>query len=397
MSRTSLAIVNLRAFVILLVLSFHSSLAYLASQSPTQFAFDEPPYEWRSIPILDSARWFGFDLYGAWQYVFLMPFMFFLSGLFVWPSLSRKGASTFAVERSLRIGLPFVLAIGLWMPFAFYPVYRLSAVDPTWSAYWQHWLALPFWGDGPLWFLWHILLLDLIAAALYRFAPGIGEFLGRISAGAGEHPGRYFVGLTAVAVLAYLPLAAIYKPWDWSQWGPFSIQSSRWLNFAVYFFAGLGAGFYGIERGLLGPNGALCRRWALWLAIALASLFGWMGVTALTIPGPAPAYLERASDLLFAVAGAAWCLAFAAIFLRFAGRPIPAAADLSDKVYGIYLVHFPFIVWMQYLLLGAPLPAAIKGAIVFAVTLALSWASVALFRALKPVAISSGRGLPSRS
>src|SRR5262249_12888482 len=129
MSRTSLAIVNLRAFVILLVLSFHSSLAYLATQSPTQFAFDAPPYEWRAIPIVDSARWFGFDLYGAWQYVFLMPFMFFLSGLFVWPSLSRKGASTFVYERTRRIGIPFALAIGLWMPFAYYPVYRLSAID----------------------------------------------------------------------------------------------------------------------------------------------------------------------------------------------------------------------------------------------------------------------------
>jgi len=397
MSRTSLAIVNLRAFVILLVLSFHSSLAYLATQSPTQFAFDEPPYEWRSIPIVDSARWFGFDLYGAWQYVFLMPFMFFLSGLFVWPSLSRKGASTFVYERTRRIGIPFVLAIGLWMPFAYYPVYRLSAVDPGWSAYWQHFLALPFWPDGPLWFLWHIWLLDCIAATLYQFAPGAGELLARVSANAGENPGRYFVGLATVAVLAYLPLAAIFKPWDWSQWGPFSVQSGRWLNFAVYFFAGVGVGFNGIEGGLLSANGALVRRWLLWFGIALLSLFAWMGVTALTIPGPAPAYLDRTSDLLFAISGAAWCLAFAAIFLRFAAWPIPAAANLSDKVYGIYLVHFPFVIWLQYLLLGAALPALIKGTLVFAGTLAVSWASVAGFRALRLVTFSSGRGLPSRS
>src|SRR5262249_20558902 len=152
---------------------------------------------------------------------------------------------------------------------------------------------------------------------------------------ADEYPGRYFIGLATAAVLAYLPLAAIFKPWDWSQWGPFSIQSGRWLNFAVYFFAGVGVGFRGIEHGLLDADGALTRRWELWLALAFTLLLAWMGVTAFTIPGPAPAYVERASDLLFAIAGAAWCFAFAAIFLRFAARPIAGAANLSGKVYGI--------------------------------------------------------------
>src|SRR5438477_4028864 len=75
MSKPSIAIVNLRAFAILLVVSFHSTLAYLASQTASSLPFDSPPYDWRTIPILDSDRWFGFDLYGALQYVFLMPFM----------------------------------------------------------------------------------------------------------------------------------------------------------------------------------------------------------------------------------------------------------------------------------------------------------------------------------
>src|SRR5206468_12983401 len=54
-----------------------------------------PPYGWRANPIVDSARWLGFDLFCAFQYVYLMHLMFFLSGLFVWPSLSRKGGRRF--------------------------------------------------------------------------------------------------------------------------------------------------------------------------------------------------------------------------------------------------------------------------------------------------------------
>src|SRR5205814_7618596 len=45
--RASLAIDNLRAIVIVLVLAFHSVLAYLNFLPPHPFAFDQPPFLWR--------------------------------------------------------------------------------------------------------------------------------------------------------------------------------------------------------------------------------------------------------------------------------------------------------------------------------------------------------------
>src|SRR3954467_1843767 len=110
-SRTGVALGNLRAFVILLVVGFHSVLAYVESQPAAQLPFSSPPYDWRAFPILDQQHWFGFDLFCAFQYVFLMPFMFFLSGLFVWQSLARKGVGTFLSDRLLRIGVPFVVGV----------------------------------------------------------------------------------------------------------------------------------------------------------------------------------------------------------------------------------------------------------------------------------------------
>ena len=107
MSRSSLALDNLRAVVILIVLAFHSVLAYVQSIPPRTAGFDDPPYQWRSFPILDSHRWFGFDLFCAWQDVYLMSLMFLLSGLFVWPSLSRKRNWRFVRDRLLRLGVPY--------------------------------------------------------------------------------------------------------------------------------------------------------------------------------------------------------------------------------------------------------------------------------------------------
>src|SRR5260370_6389074 len=155
--RASLAIDNLRAVVILLVLAFHSVLAYLNFLPATPFAFDSPPFLGRSIPVVDTVRWFGFDLFCAWLDVFLMSFFFLLSGLFVWPSLERKGARSFLFDRLLRIGLPFLLIALLLIPLAHYPTYLQTATEPRIEAFWRHWLAFSFWASGTMWFLW---LLD---------------------------------------------------------------------------------------------------------------------------------------------------------------------------------------------------------------------------------------------
>ncbi len=55
-SPTSQALKNLRAFAIVMVLSFHSVLAYLASQPAAPEPFDSPPYHWLATPILDNQR-----------------------------------------------------------------------------------------------------------------------------------------------------------------------------------------------------------------------------------------------------------------------------------------------------------------------------------------------------
>src|SRR2546423_6400943 len=184
MHRSSLALDNLRAFVILLVLSFHSVLAYLQFLPAEPFPFDSPPYLWRAFPIVDNHRWLGFDLYCAWQDVFLMSLFFLLSGLFVWPSLCRRGTANFIHGRILRLGLPFVLAVAILMPPTLYPTYLQTASNPSVADYWRHWLALPFWPCGPMWFLWLVLFAAPYARGPPRSAPGLGNFLIWASSGA---------------------------------------------------------------------------------------------------------------------------------------------------------------------------------------------------------------------
>jgi hypothetical protein len=380
MSRSSIALSNLRAVVIVIVLAFHSVLAYLASLPATAHRFDDPPYLWQAIPIVDSHRWFGFDLFCAWQDVSLMSLMFFLSGLFVPSSLSRKGSITFLSDRFFRIGLPLVLVVAFLMPVTYYPTYVVTAADPSVSAYWQHLTALPFWPCGPQWFLWQLLFLNVLAAGLHRFAPRWNETLGRLAASGREHPIRFFAALAALSALAYVPLALAYSPWQWTSYGPFSLQLCRPLHYLVYFFAGCAVGAYGLDRGLLASDGALARHWAAWLAASVAGFVLWALPTSLMVDGRQASFVVQAGAAIgFVLACAAGCFVLLALCLRFAPERTRILDSLSVNAYSMYLAHYVFIVWLQYALLPVALFAAGKAGIVFGGTLALSWVAAVAF------------------
>ena len=51
--------------------------------------------------------------------------------------------------------------------------------------------------------------------------------------------------------------------------------------------------------------------------------------------------------------------------------------SLSGHAYGIYLVHYVFVLWLQYSLVGLTLNAVPKMLIVFATALVLSWGASA--------------------
>ena len=378
-SQVNVPLSNLRAITIVIVVAFHSVLPYLASQPSHPFQFDAPPYRWIAFPILDRERWFGFDLFCAWQDVSLMSLMFFLAGLFTPTSLGRKGTLTYLLERSWRIGLPFVFAVGVLSPLAYFASYRLTAADPSINAFWQHWRALPMWPAGPQWFLWQIFLLGAVAAALHALAPHWLNALSGLVARIADYPLRFFIGLTMLSALAYVPLAMTFTPWEWTFLGPFSFQLSRPLHYVVYFFAGFAIGSHRPEHSILRPDGPLARHWLAWLAAAVASMSVWGGLTSLTMPDwQASAQISRvASALAFPFASAAAALCLIAICLRLLRSRHRVLDSLSSHAYNIYLVHYVIVVWLQYALLDTDLAAIGKATIVFAAALTLSLAASA--------------------
>jgi peptidoglycan/LPS O-acetylase OafA/YrhL len=368
-----------RTFITLLVLLHHSVVNY------TYFGSG------------DRMRWLGFDLVVLFNDSFFMACMFLISGLFVRDSLARRGAPAYLANRAWRLGVPYLLSIIVLMPIAYYPTFlRYHLPDTTdfnFLHFWWRTLAVGPRPSGPAWFLWVLLAFDAIAALVWSIAPRAIEALGKPLHALRYRPGVAFAAFCMFSIIVYLPLRLIYGDAAWFEPGhfPLPIQTSRIGLYSCYFLIGIGIGATDLTAGLLAQNSEWASRWMVWLGFA--ALF-YAAILLLVyahhhwvadVDSP-PLSWRVAYGLAFALFSAAMAFAEPAFFLRFAKAPLKLLDAIRPSAYGIFLVHYIFIVWLQYAIYDPPWPALVKFAIVFAGTLSLSWGLVVLLRTIAVVA-----------
>ena len=368
-----------RTFVTLLVLLHHSVLNY------TWFGHGDPK------------RWLGFDLVVLFNDSFFMAFMFFISGLFVHESMVRKGSAQFLRDRAWRLGIPYLVSVFVLIPIAYYPTflrYHLpGTTDFSFLHYWWRTIAVGPWPSGPAWFLWVLLALDAIAVVVRSVAPQVIETLGQLIVKLRNRPMTAFAAFLALSILTYLPMHVAFGDISWLELGrfPLPIQTSRILLYAAYFFAGVGVGAVNLRTGLLAENGELARRWPIWfgfafvfyaaILVAVYAHHNWVA----NFDSP-PLIWKVAYGLAFACYSAAMPFTLTAIFVSFANSRWRLLDAVQPSAYGIYLLHYIFIIWLQYALYDEPFPAFVKFAIVFAGTLPMSWAVTLMLRKIPLVA-----------
>ena len=364
----NLALDRARTFLTLVVLLHHSVIPY------THFGHTDPK------------SWIGFDMIVLATDSFFMAMFFFLSGLFVWTGLSRKGPLQHLRDRLIRLGLPFVICAFTIIPLAYYAIELRQSPDTSFAAFWWKTLTVGPWPSGPIWFLWVLLAFDVIASLLYLVSPRLLDPIKRLSLQGYERPVAVFLVLLAVTAALYIPGRVHYGPGSWFEFGPFSVQHGRVLLYATYFFFGAGLGAAS-GNGLLSAGGKLANsRWE-WIATALVPyclmwvlIFIKRGI--LGNPVRLPDWYEATYGLFFAAFSVAIMFAILGYFLSFkqSGRSIldPMQAD----AYGMFLVHYPIVLWLQYWLFDFDIPAIAKALVAFVLTVILSWAATAALRRL---------------
>ena len=364
-----MALDRARTFLTLVVLLHHAVIPY------TYFGHTDPKF------------FIGFDMIVLATDSFFMAMFFFLSGLFVWSGLTRKGPLDQLRDRLVRLGLPFVICAFTVIPIAYYAISLRQHPEVGFSDYWWTTITVGPWPSGPVWFLWVLLGFDVVASLVFLISPNALDPINRLSLQGREEPARFFLVMFAVTAALYIPGRIHFGPGSWFEFGPFSVQHGRVLLYASYFFFGAGIGLKNLNGGLLAPDGRLAKSSWGWIAFALIAYCGMWGMIyikrgILGNPVQLPHWYEGIYGFFFAWFSIVIMFTILAYFFRFKRDGWSILDPMQPDAFGMFLVHYPITLWLQYWLFDYNLPAIAKAMVVFVLTVILSWAATAALRTI---------------
>jgi Acyltransferase family len=365
----NLSLDRARTFLTLVVLLHHAVIPY------TYFGHT------------DAKSWIGFDMIVLATDSFFMAMFFFLSGLFVWPGIARKGPLNYLSDRLFRLGLPFVICAFTIIPLAYYAISLRHHPEVGFSEFWWTTITKGPWPSGPIWFLWVLFAFDLVACLLFRLSHNMLDPINRLSLHGRRRPAAFFAVMLAVTAAFYIPGRIHFGAGSWFEFGPFSVQHGRVMLYATYFFFGAGIGVQYLDRGLLAADGRMAKVSWDWLMLALVPYcLLWVLIyikrEILGNPEVLPHWYEGTYAVFFTIFSVAIMFLILAYFLRFKHSGWSILDPMQADAYGMFLVHYPIALWLQYWLFDYDLPAIVKAAVGFVLTVAFSWA---LTRALRKI------------
>lgn len=379
----------LRGVIVALVVIDHSLQAYAPHFAKYWF-----------LPDLD--RNIIFDIFHMNNNSFMMPILFFISGIFLMPSLDRRGVLSFAKERFIRLVLPFVIGLPLLAPIVSY-ARELSeqGVDaPNYVDFWVESMTADSIQVGIFWFLYYLLLMIIIFASIHKILPFVTRWITSFVSWMFYNPLKGFIVFCLISAI-FLGISDLKWGAPWSiGWDPvFHVQGSRFMLLSFYFLVGVGLGGSKIlQDEALWKK--MAQNWRFFLLSTLIVGALYIGYTLSNLDngvynmdfrrflregGFSNEYLEVPYESILLVLTrttfhgifcALQTLTCLAIFYRFFNSENETLHSLSVSSYGIYLIHEIVVVWLHYFMYGDELPVVIKFLITVSVSLTISWVIV---------------------
>lgn len=162
-SRRRLYVDNLKVLLIAAIIAAHGLAGYAALDLWSYADVQEVTMS----PVTDGVLFSLFAPFG----LTMIPLLFLVAGLLTPPSVARKGPGRYARDRLVRLGIPFVVFVGLIWPLLLYALYRPLGNAP--ASYWAEFVgtAEESMDTGYFWFVGDLLLLSLVYAAWTRLRP----------------------------------------------------------------------------------------------------------------------------------------------------------------------------------------------------------------------------------
>ncbi|ARS40640.1 hypothetical protein CA265_13615 [Sphingobacteriaceae bacterium GW460-11-11-14-LB5] len=370
----------LRSTITVLVVAHHAALAYT-----TFSVFNKDAYILSTHPVVDHGRWALLDGMVSFNDTFFMSLMFFLGGLFFFSGIDKKGYLSFIKDKIFRLLIPFLLLGTVLMLLAYFPSFYLMRVNTNIWTYVQDFFTTEAWPVGPPWFLWLLFVFNFVAASFHQLFYGGKNSALQLNLNKNRTTVGLFLILFLTGLLAYLPMAGYFGPYSWTGIGPFDFQLSRLILYFAYFAIGAVVGKLAISEGVFAEKSLTVKYYRLWCLLALLAFGAFLYSTDVLNKAVDQKLLSSnqnamISNILFVLCCTLTFLAFVTSYSKLVVKKIAWWDSLSSHAYLIYLVHFVYVTWLQFLLLSFNIPAGFKFLIVFVLSLGLSWATAYLLR-----------------
>lgn len=384
-SKRNLWVDYLRSAIIVLVVAHHSSLAY------TTFArFDKVIYIRSTHPIVDPKRWIGLDIFENYNDVFFMSLMFLIGGLFLIKSINKKGTYIFIKDRFYRLFIPFLFLGTILMLIAYFPPYYVAHNSSDIIAYIKDFFVIEKWPVGPPWFIWILFLFNLLFALFHSQFQILSEKMKMKFSVLKNKPFTFFIIMFCVTWILYVPLAYNVGAGTWTGIGPFDFQLSRIILYFGYFILGVLIGNMDFNNEIFSTKSRIVRIWWIW---SLLSLVIYFVLTIIVKPLTKMVRDNKIAEFygwmiyysIYVASCVTSCIAFITTFRKFIHVGKIWLNSLSNNSYLIYLIHYVFVVWCQFLLLKFNIPAFVKFSATFIIAFSLSWITSSLLRKIKIV------------
>lgn len=338
---------NLRVFLTLLVIVFHTSIAYGAAGSWILDGVDKSELTGTAVLL---------TIFTAVCQSFFMGLFFFISAFFMSPAYERKGAVRFLQDRLLRLGIPMLVyyfGIGpltVWFAQARGQLTVAQFYDRyVWS------FETTFF--GPTWFLEASIYFALLYV-LARLMTGEQRNMQQAMAfptGKVLVPAAILLGCSAFLVRLVYPTGE----------GPLELQLGYFPSYLLLFVAGLMARRHG---------------WLDKIPVKLQSVWAWVALgmipvlpLALILTGALKGEVAfeggwNVQALLYALWEPFVCFGIVLLLLAWFRRSFnevrPFTSWLAEQAYAVYIIHPAVIVGWTFAFQGVAWPAILKWVVV---------------------------------
>lgn len=321
--------------------------------------------------------------------VFIMPLFFFLAGYFTLSSLSKKGRWGFFKNKFWELGFAWIVIVILVIPFSWWVVNR-QTVTGGYLTSWFTWIQsigqtrlgafetpaqsvhLHFWFISLLFAFFIAFILIHKLTSNFKSMPFSVE---KTELSSSRKTALALLTFGLVCAVGYFISLLLVPDTSWLTINLFlEFQPSKLFIFAACF----GLGVYGYSKNWF-TDGKQIGRLSLWApaTILLSAAFMVVGQDVfqnpLTTTALSPAYL-----LLYATIRSFLLLSITflvcSLGVRYFNRPSRTISTIADNSYNIYLLHLFFVSTFQDILMIWPGPIEIKIALVFGISLSISYA-----------------------